>query len=142
VPEGEPVPAGLRVKTLDHVTLVVKDLERSRRFYVDVLGMREVERPAFSFAGSWFQAGTTQIHLIHEFAGSGPAGNLLPESRRNSRTHHFAFEVEDAEAAAAWLKKCQVAILDGPKPRPDGCMQVFVPDPDGHVVELCSMPKA
>src|SRR4051794_19754568 len=48
-------PAGLRVKTLDHVTVVVKDLERSRRFYVEILGMREVRRPAFSFEGSWFQ---------------------------------------------------------------------------------------
>jgi len=131
----------LRVKTLDHVTVVVKDLERSRRFYVDTLGMREVPRPAFSFAGSWFQAGTTQIHLIHEFAESGPAGNLLPEKLRSSRTHHFAFEVEDAEAAIAWLKECQVPILGGPKPRPDGYMQVFITDPDGHVVELCSPPK-
>src|SRR5437868_9377722 len=33
-------PAGLRVKTLDHVTLVVMDLEKSRRFCVDVFGMR------------------------------------------------------------------------------------------------------
>ena len=68
----------LRVKAIDHVTLVVKDLERSRRFYVETLGMREVSRPAFSFAGSWFQAGKTQIHLILEFSGSSPAGNLLP----------------------------------------------------------------
>jgi catechol 2,3-dioxygenase-like lactoylglutathione lyase family enzyme/uncharacterized protein YunC (DUF1805 family) len=141
-PEKPPAPAGLRVKTLDHVTIVVKDLERSRRFYVDVLGMREVRRPAFSFAGLWFQAGTTQIHLILEFAGSSPAGNLLPAAQRTSRSHHFAFEVDDAEAAVAWLKKCEVAIVDGPKPRPDGIMQVFVTDPDGHVVELCSVPKS
>src|SRR5262245_26528816 len=60
--------AGLRVKTLDHVTIVVKDLEKSRRFYVDVLGMRETRRPAFSFDGLWFQAGATQIHLIKEYA--------------------------------------------------------------------------
>jgi catechol 2,3-dioxygenase-like lactoylglutathione lyase family enzyme/uncharacterized protein YunC (DUF1805 family) len=140
-PHKPPVPPGLRVKTLDHVTIVVKDLEKSRRFYVDILGMREVRRPAFSFAGSWFQAGTTQIHLIHEFAGSGPAGNLLPEHLRNSRTHHFAFEIEDAEAAAVWLKKCDARLVDGPKPRPDGFVQLFVTDPDGHVVELCSAPK-
>ncbi len=35
----------LRVKTLDHVTLVVKDLERSHAFYAGVLGMQPVERP-------------------------------------------------------------------------------------------------
>jgi catechol 2,3-dioxygenase-like lactoylglutathione lyase family enzyme/uncharacterized protein YunC (DUF1805 family) len=142
--QAPPAPAapGIRVKGIDHVTLVVKDLERSRRFYVDVLGMREVHRPAFSFAGSWFQAGKTQIHLILEFADSAPAGNQLPEHLRSSRAQHFAFEVEDAEAALPRLKERQIPILSGPKPRPDGYLQVFVMDPDGHVVELCSPPKA
>jgi catechol 2,3-dioxygenase-like lactoylglutathione lyase family enzyme len=137
-----PTAAGVRVKSIDHVTLVVKDLERSRRFYVEVLGMREVPRPPFSFAGSWFQAGNTQIHLILEFAGSAPAGNLLPESLRSSRSQHLAFAVEDAEAALPWLHEHGIRILSGPKPRPDGYIQVFVTDPDGHVVELCSPPKA
>ncbi|HZT83225.1 MAG TPA: DUF1805 domain-containing protein [Gemmataceae bacterium] len=143
-PSPAPQPAaapGLRVKCIDHVTLVVKDLERSRQFYVEVLGMREVPRPAFSFAGLWFQAGATQVHLILEFSGSGPAGNPLPEQLRSSRTHHLAFAVEDAEAVVPWLKEKQVPILSGPKPRPDGCIQVFVTDPDGHVVELCSPPR-
>lgn len=133
--------AAVQVKCLDHVTLVVKDLDRSRRFYVDVLGMRQVPRPAFSFDGLWFQAGKTQIHLILEFSGSGPAGNLVPEQRRSSRSHHFAFEVADAEAVVARLRELEVTILSGPKPRPDGYVQVFVTDPDGHVVELCSPPK-
>ena len=132
---------GLRVTSIDHVTLVVQNLERSRRFYVDALGMREVPRPAFSFAGSWFQAGNTQIHLILEFAGSGPAGNLLPAEKRSSRTQHLAFAVADATAAAARLKELGVSLLGGPKPRPDGYMQVFVTDPDGHVIELCSSPR-
>jgi catechol 2,3-dioxygenase-like lactoylglutathione lyase family enzyme/uncharacterized protein YunC (DUF1805 family) len=142
--EGQPAAAaaGIRVKAIDHVTLVVKDLDRSRRFYVDVLGMHEVPRPAFSFAGSWFQAGATQVHLIREFAESGPAGNLLPEHLRSSRTQHVAFAVDDAEAAVARLRELGVPVLAGPKPRPDGYLQVFVQDPDGHVIELCSPPKA
>ncbi len=143
---GEPAAGasstGIQVKSLDHVTLVVKDLERSRRFYVDVLGMRQVPRPAFSFDGLWFQAGKTQIHLILEFAGSGPAGNLLAAELRSSPTQHFALEVAHAEAVIPRLKELQVPILSGPKPRPDGYVQVFVTDPDGHVVELCSPPKA
>jgi len=137
----KPIPAVPRVKTLDHVTLVVKDLEKSRKFYVDALGMREVPRPPFSFAGSWFQAGTTQIHLILEFSGSGPAGNLVPENARSSRTHHFAFEVDDAAAVVPRLQELRIPILGSLKPRPDGYLQVFVTDPDGHVVELCSAPK-
>lgn len=128
----------LAVRAIDHVTLVVKDLERSRRFYVDVLGMQEVPRPAFSFAGSWFQAGATQIHLILEHEASGPAGNLLPAERRNMRTQHVAFAVDNAAAAVPVLEQMQVPILSGPKPRPDGYIQVFVTDPDGHVIELCS----
>jgi catechol 2,3-dioxygenase-like lactoylglutathione lyase family enzyme/uncharacterized protein YunC (DUF1805 family) len=135
-----PPSVGLGVKGIDHVTLVVKDLERSRRFYVDVLGMREVPRPSFSFAGSWFQAGKTQIHLILEYAGSGPAGNLLPEAQRHSRTQHIAFEVNDAADAATRLKELGVSMLDSVKPRPDGYLQVFATDPDGHVIELCSPP--
>src|SRR5204862_5612895 len=115
----EPRPPRLAVKAIDHVTLVVKDLAQSRRFYLDVLGMREVPRPAFSFAGLWFQAGKTQLHLILEYSGSGPAGNLLPAERRTSRTHHLAFAVEDAAAAFALLQERQVAVLSGPKPRPD-----------------------
>jgi catechol 2,3-dioxygenase-like lactoylglutathione lyase family enzyme/uncharacterized protein YunC (DUF1805 family) len=141
-PRVEAAPlASLKVKSIDHVTLVVKDLERSGRFYKGVLGMREVPRPAFSFAGSWFQAGSTQIHLILEFSGSGPAGNLLEASRRSSRTQHVAFAVEDVEAVMPTLRELSVPILDGPKPRPDGYLQVFFTDPDGHVVELCSPPK-
>lgn len=132
--------SAIQVHDLDHATLVVKDLERSRKFYVDALGMREVPRPAFSFAGSWFQAGKTQIHLILEFAGSGPAGNLTPEALRSSRSQHIAFAVDDATACVPRLKESNVPILSGPKPRPDGYIQVFVSDPDGHVVELCSPP--
>jgi catechol 2,3-dioxygenase-like lactoylglutathione lyase family enzyme/uncharacterized protein YunC (DUF1805 family) len=139
-PPAAVAPAGIQVKSIDHATLVVKDLERSRRFYVEVLGMREVSRPAFSFAGLWFQAGATQIHLILEYAGSGPAGNLLSAERRSSRTHHLAFLVEDAAAAFTSLKALGVNVLAEPKPRPDGYLQVFVTDPDGHVIELCSPP--
>ncbi len=134
--------AGIGVQGIDHVTLVVKDLERSRQFYQAALGMREVPRPAFSFAGLWFQAGNTQVHLILEFAGSGPAGNLVPQPLRSSRSHHAAFLVADAEAIVPQLKALDIPILSGPKPRPDGYMQVFVTDPDGHVIELCSPPQA
>ena len=47
----------IRVQHIDHVTIVVRDLNRSREFYVGLLGMEEVDRPSFSFAGAWFKAG-------------------------------------------------------------------------------------
>lgn len=128
----------IQVKSLDHVTIVVKDLERSRQFYVDGLGMTEVPRPSFTFPGSWFQAGDTQIHLIQEHVGTPPAGNPLPEQFRTSRSHHFAFVIDDADAAYARAQELGMKIVSPPKSRPDGFVQVFLNDPDGHVVELCS----
>lgn len=136
------VKSPIRVHSLDHVTLVVRDLEVSRRFYVDALGMEQVDRPGFSFSGSWFQAGETQIHLILQHDESGPAGIHVPEHLASSRTHHFAFVVDDAWVASDHLKSLGYAIVSGPKARPDGAVQVFIEDPDGHVVELCQPPSA
>lgn len=135
-----PAPS-IRVKTLDHVTLIVDDLEASRKFYCDLLGMRQVERPGFSFDGSWFQAGETQIHLILKHDRSGPSGEGSVDLQKTSRNRHFAFEVDDAERAATRLKELGAPILSGPQQRPDGAVQVFLTDPDGHVVELCSSPR-
>jgi glyoxylase I family protein len=131
----------IQVKSLDHVTIVVRDLEKSRKFYVEGLGMRQVPRPGFSFEGSWFQAGPTQIHLILEHEQSGPAG-MTEEMGRSTRAHHFAFLVEDAHAAEARLEELGYQFISRAKARPDGATQVFVTDPDGHIVELCSPPKS
>ena len=128
--------APIRVQSLDHVTIVVKDLAATRRFYVEVLGMDEVARPNFSFAGQWFQAGVTLIHTILEFEGSGPAGL---GGGANTRGHHFAFLVEDANEAARQITGLGIPFVSPPKQRPDGAVQLFLHDPDGHLVELCSI---
>ncbi|MEZ6050919.1 MAG: VOC family protein [Planctomycetaceae bacterium] len=126
------------VKQIDHVTLIVKDMEKSRQFYVDLLGMDEVPRPAFGFPGLWFQAGATQIHLIEEHEESGPAKIFVPEKCQISRTRHFAFEVDDAMTTAEVLNELDVPIAAGPKNRPDGPIQLYINDPDGNLVELFS----
>jgi catechol 2,3-dioxygenase-like lactoylglutathione lyase family enzyme len=126
------------VKGIDHVTLVVADLERSARFYVDLLGMQRVERPGFNFPGLWFQAGKTQIHLIVEHENSGPAGwPDAPPRAGAGRVGHFAFETSDCLAAVERLKAAGVRVR-GTGLRPDGYHQTWFYDPDGHVVELFS----
>ena len=67
----------IRVHNIDHVTIVVKDLEVSCRFYAEVLGMTPQVRPDFGFPGAWFQAGNTQIHMNLESPAAGRAG--LPD---------------------------------------------------------------
>ena len=128
----------LSVKTIDHVTLVSKDLDRCARFYVDVLGMESVGRPDFGFPGLWFQAGNTQIHVNIESDEAGPAGLPEFEGAKPSRGLHIAFEVDSCDDAAEKLKAEGIEIIAGPRSRPDGPRQLYIYDPDGYLIELYS----
>ncbi len=132
----------LNVRQIDHVTFVVADLARSRAFYVDLLGMQEVPRPNFPFPGLWFQAGSTQIHLILENHDCGPATVFIPDHCSISRTRHIAFEVADAAEAVTLLNQRGIEIVAGPKSRPDGPTQLYMFDPDRNLVELFSRESA
>lgn len=129
---------GLKVQSFDHFTIVVADLSASRRFYIELLGLTEVERPDFDFQGAWFETQNCLIHLILANDLSGQAGPQNHDVKKPSRGIHFAFRVTDATQAADLLKQAGIEITDGPKQRPDGATQVFVRDPDGWLIELCS----
>jgi len=121
-----------KVVELNHVALFVSSIDVSTRFYSDMLGLPPIPRPAFSFPGAWFRIGTAQeLHLI--------GGRLGAPVNEGSRAGHFAMLVADIHATAAYLKGRGVTFR-GPAPRPDGAMQIFIEDPDGHMVELCSSP--
>ncbi len=135
----------MHIRSLDHASLLVKDVERSRQFYVGVLGMDEVARPDnFSFPGAWFRKGTAQIHLIGEVE-AGRAISLVPVYRNDElaigHVTHLAFEVDDLEAAQQHLRSHNIEIVGGPRPRGDGVQQLYVLDPDGYVIELFVFPK-
>ena len=130
--------SSLHAESFDHLTIVVADLAASSRFYVDLLGLSEVDRPAFDFQGAWFGTGNCLIHLILANELSGQPGPRNHDVTKPSRGLHFAFRVSDASAATDLLEQAGVEIVDGPKRRPDGATQVFIRDPDGYLVELCS----
>ena len=127
----------IAVQTIDHVTLVVEDLERSRAFFADLLGMQEVPRPDFGFPGLWFQAGSTQIHLNVAGEEAGKAGHEYLGSQI-TRALHIAFLVDNALTAADYLRAHNVEIIAGPRNRPDGAIQLYILDPDGHQIEITS----
>ena len=131
--------SSLKAQSFDHFTIVVADLVASRQFYVDLLGLHEVERPAFDFAGLWLGVGGCLVHLIEVSELSGRPGPHNHDNRKPSRGLHFAFRIADATQAASVLKQAGVEIVDGPKQRPDGATQVFIRDPDGYLIELCSV---
>ncbi len=130
----------MELRSLNHASLLVQDVERSKRFYRQVLGLQEVPRPdSFKFPGAWFRLGTQEIHLIGE-EEEGRAEHMNPGYRRDelARGHctHIAFDVPDLEAAIQYLHEKQIEIVGGPRPRGDGVRQMYISDPDGHIIEL------
>jgi glyoxylase I family protein len=128
--------------TLHHVALYVSDLEATRRFYGDVLGMAEIARPAdFTFPGAYFRLGTAEVHVVVE-TEPGRTGQLRPEwspeELRTGYTVHFALGLRDLGPTLARLTEHGVPVAGGPRIRADDVEQWYVTDPDGYVVELIS----
>src|SRR5688500_5198063 len=116
---------------LNHVALHVADVPQSTQFYTQVLRLAPMPRPAFSFPGAWFRIGADQeLHLI-----GGRTEPVISQSRGN----HYALLVDDLDAWEQHFRDLGVAYLPR-RTRPDGALQIYVSDPDGHVVELCKLP--
>jgi catechol 2,3-dioxygenase-like lactoylglutathione lyase family enzyme len=126
----------MKILQLNHVALHVSDLAASCRFYEQSLELKQIDRPAFDFAGAWYElapasqdAPRQELHLIAR----------APENAMPPRERHIALLVESIERAEAHLRSLGV-LFQPPKRRPDGALQIFLRDPDGHVIELCSKP--
>jgi catechol 2,3-dioxygenase-like lactoylglutathione lyase family enzyme len=129
----------MQLRKMDHTALIVKELERSRWFYSEILGLQEVPRPGnFAFGGSWFQGPGFQIHLILAGDTSAPAGfsEVGEKDVRIGRAHHIAFQVDDVEKAMATLRAHNIEIAGGPQPRGDGVTQFYIYDPDRNFLEF------
>jgi lactoylglutathione lyase len=117
---------------LNHVAVHVSDVAKSCEFYQQVLRLEPIPRPAFTFPGAWFRLGKTQeLHLIGD--------RTLPVTSHN-RGDHFALLVDDIDAWETHLKSTGYPFRPR-KARPDGAWQVFIIDPDGHYIELCTPPR-
>ena len=127
----------INVTAFDHVTLICADLEATRRFYVDFLGMNPAERPAFNFPGLWFQIGSMLIHATEQSPEAGPAG-WQPGGTHIPRSHHIAFAVDDVSKTLATVAAHNIRIASPLQRRPDGYQQLYLYDPDNHLVELVS----
>jgi catechol 2,3-dioxygenase-like lactoylglutathione lyase family enzyme len=130
----------VEVRGLNHVALVVGDVERSRRFYGGVLEMEEIPRPSnFHFPGAWFRRGSAELHLIGE-GSPGRARQLRPdyspEELEAGYGAHFALEVEDLEPVRREVEERGAEVVGEPRPRGDGVAQMYLRDPDGYLVEL------
>ena len=121
----------MKTTQLNHVALHVRDVAASCRFYREVLRLEDIPRPAFSFPGAWFRLGADQeLHLI---------GNRDAPVQSHSRGNHFALMVDDIDAWERYFQERDVQYVPR-RVRPDGAFQIYVADPDGHHIELCTPP--
>ncbi len=132
------------IGSIHHVSICVADLEASRGFYVGVLGLQEVDRPAsFQFKGQWFRKNGCEIHTIHTSAAGqepGDGKNVVRPGRDITFARHFCLRVASMGQAIETLKARNISIAAGPRDRGDGALQLFLYDPDGHLVELVYEP--
>jgi catechol 2,3-dioxygenase-like lactoylglutathione lyase family enzyme len=123
---------------LQHYTIEPTDLEKTKDFYCNVLGLEVGERPPLGFPGYWlYSGGVATVHLI----GPRPARPGItvrpPEMKfeNTGRFDHIAFAATEIEEVRARLDKHGVKYREQVVPR-TGAAQIFLYDPDGIGVEL------
>jgi catechol 2,3-dioxygenase-like lactoylglutathione lyase family enzyme len=120
--------ATIRTQGLDHFAVTVRDLERSERFYRDVLGLERV------FADEWVEpvmmTATTGSGVALFQAEAGPPGARPPV-----RVVHVAFRVERSMFDLAREVLAELGLE--PEFEDHGVAHsIYFPDPDGHRLEL------
>lgn len=122
----------MKVGKLLHTRYRVNDLERTVKFYRDVLGLAEVKRHK-SPRGSelvFMQAdGSEELIELCHFPGSEPV-KCQPDLT------HLAFEVENLDEFAKHLEKLGLKFSDGPTTSSSGTTFAFIDAPEGYEIEL------
>jgi catechol 2,3-dioxygenase-like lactoylglutathione lyase family enzyme len=130
----------LGLRKLEHFLVLTKDIERTKDFYCDALGLIQGPRPELEFPGYWVYLGDIPaVHIAdHESyiewtrkvgipISSGPPGT--------GALDHIAFNAEDFDAVWQSLKakgyELSHNILSD-----IGLKQIFLADPNGLVIEL------
>lgn len=119
----------MKLGGVHHVSINVSDNAAAAAFYTDTLGLDVLQRPDFGFAGTWLESSNgVQVHLIEVEGWVPPKGQ------------HYAFAVDDLDAAIASMRDHGVEIGD-PRDIPGtGARQAFTFDPSGNMVEFNESP--
>ena len=122
------------VEMLEHYTVRCADLERTRDFYRDVLGLEVGARPNFPFKGYWlYLGGVPIVHLVD--AAESAARDGAHHGVDTAAFDHIAFRGIDIEATRATLRAHKLTFREAGVPG-GRLQQIFVPDPDGVLIEL------
>jgi len=124
--------------TLQHFTIEPQDLERSKDFYVDVLGLKVGDRPPLDFPGYWLYSG--DVATVHLMGTRKPCEGIVVRGTEKKyddtgRLDHIAFAATDVQGVRKQLASKGVKFRESIVPR-TGDTQIFLYDPDGVGVEL------
>lgn len=127
------------VSALEHVTIRCAQLQRTRDFYVDLMGLIDGERPDFPFRGHWlYLGGIPVVHLVEatDTAGAWGRDMVIPHPEAGTGSFdHVAFKGDDFAAMRARVKEAGMTFKERVVPgRP--LKQLFVLDPEGVLVEI------
>ncbi|MSP05442.1 MAG: hypothetical protein EXR05_09465 [Acetobacteraceae bacterium] len=118
---------------LNHFTICPADLETTKDFYAEVLGLEVGYRPPLNFPGYWlYSAGIATVHLIGFRIGENAAQR---KATKTGRLDHIAFACSGLKQIRTKLKKHNISFEERVLPR-DRQTQIFMRDPDGIAVEL------
>ena len=126
----------MKVRKLLHTRYRLNDLDKSVRFYKEVLGLEEIRRhksPRGSELVFLKTPGSEELIELCSFPPSGPV-------RVQEDLVHLAFQVENLDATIAALQEQGVRITDGPTKTSSGSRFIFIDAPDGYEVELIERP--
>lgn len=116
----------------DHCGIRAADLERSLRFYTDVLGLELLEVVTVLDQPFYF-VGNDTVRI--EIEQANPA-QLAAATGTQAGLYHLAFEVDDLEGAAARLRDAGAQFLLPPSQFREDRKIAFILDPDGVAVQL------
>jgi lactoylglutathione lyase len=119
-------------RKLLHTRYRVNDLERTVKFYKDVLGLQEVRRhksPRGSELAFLKAPESEELIEICSFPNSGPV-------QVQADLTHLAFEVDSLAEFEEHLAKFGLKYSDGPTLKPDGSGFAFIDAPEGYEIEL------
>ena len=128
----------MKVTRIDHVGILVADLEAALRFYTETLGLEAgpiESRAQPPIRRCCLRIGDAELELIEARDPEQTMMRLLPH--RDPGVYHVGLRVEDVDAAAAELRARAVPLIDSVREGGDMRIQYLHPDPaHGTLIEL------
>ena len=135
---------GAGVRKLDHIGIVVRDLEATAAAWEQILGlaMEEVEEYQGILRIGFLPLGEMDVELIQPITEEGLNADFLRE--RGEGVHHVAFAVTDLEAAVAQALERGAKLLLAPTVGARGRRIAFLEGEGlgGTIVELVAAPES